>query len=213
MNRHDPDFDTNLDKELQQMWQEGTFPQPADPAEIARTIAGIVHQFDRKIFWRNLREYAAGGLLLIVFSGSAAFGHGQIVPLSLIGLAAVLFVLVYLWWNHRNLQPLDPSGDVRAYKAALLARYDRQIQLLRTVRYWYFLPLYVWILAATVAGMLHRPARVSPWAHAIGLAASLGVVTALYVWLARLNELHAVRRLAEAKKQAESLLSEPVEEE
>jgi hypothetical protein len=213
MNPHDPGFDPNLDKELQQMWQESTFPQPADPAEIARTITRTVRQFDRSIFWRNSREYAAGGVMLIVFAGSAAFGHGRIVPLPLVGVGAVSFVLGYLWWKHRDLKPLDPSADARAYKAALLARYDRQIQLLRSVRYWYFLPLYLWILAATVANALHRPARLSPWAHAIFLAASLGFVTALYAWLLRLNERHAVRRLAEAKKQAESLLSEPTGEE
>lgn len=211
MNPHHPDFDTNLDKELQQVWQASIIPQPADPAEIARTIAGTVRQFDRKIFWRNFREYAAGGVMLIVFACSAAFGAGRIVPL--VGVVAVSFVLGYLWWKHRDLKPPDPSADASAYKAALLARYDRQIQLLRSVRYWYFLPLYVWILAATVANALHRPARLSPWAHAISLAASLGFVTALYVWLARLNERYAVRRLAEAKKQAESLLSEPAGEE
>ena len=213
MNAHGPDFGTNLDKELQQMWQESTFRQPADPAQIARTIAGTVHQFDRSIFWRNLREYAAGGVLLIVFAGSAVFGQGRIVLVPLIGVVAVSFVLGYLWWKHRNLKPLDPFADARAYQTALLARYDSQIQLLRGVRYWYFLPLYVWILAATVANALHRPARISAWAHAIMLAASLGFVTTLYIWLARLNERHTVRRLIEAKKQAESLLSEPAGEE
>jgi len=211
MNPHHPDFDTGLDNELQQVWQASSISQPADPAEIARTIAGAVHRFDRSIFWRNFREYAAGGVMLIVFAGSAALGHGRIVPL--VGVVAVSFVLGYMWWKHRNLKPLDPTADARAYKAALLARYDRQIQLLRSVRYWYFLPLYVWILAATVANALHRPAHLSPWAHAISLAASLGFVTALYVWLLRLNERHAVRRLAEAKKQAESLLLEPAGEE
>jgi hypothetical protein len=212
MNSPGPDFDSNLDKELQQMWQEEVFPQPAEPAQLARTIAVAVQQFDRKIFWRNLREYIAGGILLIVFLSSALV-RNRIVPVPWIGVAAVAFVLGYLWWKHRELKPLDATADARAYKAALLARYDRQIQLLRSVRFWYFLPLYVWIVAATLASALHRPARMSPWAHLISLAAALGFVTALYIWLAWLNERHAVRRLAEAKEQARSLLSEQTEEE
>ncbi|GEM_PF-538231 len=202
-----PDFETSLDKELQKVWQEDVFPQPADPAQLARTIAVAVQQFDRKILWRNLREYVAGGILLIFFL-SGALVPVRMVPVPWIGVVAVAFVLGYLWWKHRELKPLDPTADARAYKAALLARYDRQIQLLRSVRYWYFLPLYVWIVAATLASGLHRPARVSPLAHLISLAAALGFVTALYIWLARLNERHAVRRLAEAKEQANSLLSE-----
>lgn len=190
------------------MWQDSTFPHLADPAEIAHNIAGTVRRFDRTIFWRNLREYAAGGLMLIVFGGSAAFGYERFVPVPLIGVIAVSFVLGYLWWKHRDPRPLDPSADARTYQAALLARYDRQIRLLSSVRYWYFLPLYLWILAATVANALHRPPHISPFAHATMVAICFGVVTAVFGWLARLNERYAVRHLTEAKKRAESLLSE-----
>jgi len=212
MNSPPLDFDTSQDKELQQVWQEFACSQPSDPAEIARTIAHTVRQFDRKIFWRNFREYAAGGVVAIVFAGSAAFGYERIVPVPLIGLAAISFVMGYLWWKHHDLQPLDPTADARVYKAALLARYDRQIRLLRGVRYWYFLPLYVWILAATVVNALHRPPHLSPLAHAIMVAVSLVAVTAVFIWLARLNHRYASGRLAEAKKRAESLFFEPTTE-
>jgi Na+/H+ antiporter NhaD/arsenite permease-like protein len=193
------------------MWQESALPQPADPSEIVRQIANTVQRFDRQIFWRNFREYAAGGVMLMVFAYGAAFDHGRIV--SMIGVVAMSFVLVYMWWKHRDIKPLDPSADARTYQTALIARFDRQIQLLHNARYWYFLPLYLVILAMTTASAMHRPAQVSPWAHAIMLAASLAFVTALYIWLARLNERHAVRLLTEAKQQAESLLSESAEQE
>jgi len=38
-------------------------------------------------------------------------------------------------------------------------------------------------------------------------------VTALYLWLVRLNERHAARRLTDAKNQAERMFSEPPEDE
>ena len=211
MNAHDSDFNINLDQELKQMWQESAFQQPANPSEIARQMANTIQQFDRKISRRNFREYAAGGVMLLVFAYCAVFDHGRIV--SIIGVAAMSFVLSYMWWKHRDIKAPDPSADARAYQSALIARYDSQIRLLRNARYWYFLPIYVVILAMTAASAMHRPARVSPWTHAIVLAASLAFVTALYVWLARLNERHAVRALTEAKKQAESLLSESAEPE
>lgn len=193
------------------MWQESTYPRPADTAELARTIKATIHQFDRSIFWRNARDYSAGGVTLMVFA-AAAVSHSPYVPLPLFGMAAVAFFLGYLGWKHRDVHDPDPLADARAYQAALLARFDRQVRLLRNARYWYFLPLYLWILGATVVNLLHRPARVSPWAHAVGLVAGLGIVTAVFIWLARFNERYAVRLISEAKKEAESLLSEWVED-
>jgi hypothetical protein len=203
---HDTDIDPNFDKELQKMWQESTYSQPGDPSEVARRIADRVLQFDRNIFWRNLREYAAGWVMMIVFAYGAVFNHGRVV--SLIGLVAMSFVVACLWWQHRDLRPLDPSADARGYQAALLARFDRQIRLLRTARYWYFLPMYIWVLAATTVLALHRPPHLSPLAHAVGLAIGLGVVTATFAWLSRLNQRAAEGRLTEAKRQAEALLVE-----
>lgn len=192
------------------MWQGSAFSQPADPAELARTIEQTIHQFDRSLFWRNSREYAGGGVMLLVFA-AAAFTHSRVVPVPLFGMAAVAFVLGYLWWKHRTDHSLDPTADAREYQAALLERFDRQIRLLRSVRYWYFLPLYLWVFAATAVNALHRPAHVSPWAHALGLSAGLVFVTIVFIWLARLNERYAASRLAAARKRTELLLAEPTE--
>ena len=68
--------------------------------------------------------------------------------------------------------------DAIAYKAALLARLDEQIHLLRSVTYWYLLPLSLPSLWQAV----HVWDK-SPWAAAVSLA----VVVVLFVFLRWLN--------------------------
>jgi hypothetical protein len=119
------------------VWQENT--TAADPEKMARTIMTHIWRFDQKIFWRNAREYAAGIVLLVVFAGQLVLGRDRVG--GLVGISSVGFVMAYLWWKHRGLQPLDPTANAVAYKAALLARVDEQISLLRSMTYWYLLPL------------------------------------------------------------------------
>jgi hypothetical protein len=130
------------DDELTLLWRQGASAEPV-PEEIAR-LAGraSMRRFDRFIFWRNFGEYAAG-LLGFVFLGWLIV-QGERLN-GLIGFVCVGFVLGYLWWQHRDLKPLDPSADARVYQAAMLARIDNQIRLLGSFRYW-GLPTYVFLL-------------------------------------------------------------------
>jgi hypothetical protein len=162
------------DDEWVRTWQ-GHMASEEHPDRVARRIMAQVWRFDHRLFWRNAREYAAGIVLLVVFLGQLAMGDDPIG--ALVGIGSVGFVLGYLWWRHRGLQPLDPAADVIAYKAALLARIDDQIRLLRSVTYWYLLPLSL--------PSLWQAAHVwdrSPWAAATSLAV-VGAVFALLRWL------------------------------
>ena len=112
-------------EELMLLWKQGTSGEPV-PEEIAR-LAGraSMRRFDRVIFWRNFREYAAGLFIFVSFGWLLASGVARalgLIPYVFGGAVGVEFVLVYLWWQHRELTPLDPSADARAYQAAMLAR-------------------------------------------------------------------------------------------
>ena len=175
------------------VWQNNT-PADADPEKVARTIMAQTWKFDQKIFWRNAREYAAGVVLLVVFVGQLGFGRDRIG--ATVGIVSVAFVMVYLWWKHRGLQPLDPASDLAAYKAALVARYDDQIRLLRSVPYWYLLPLCVlplWI----ASNAWHR----SPASAVV----SLLIVFALYAGIGWLNVVAGARELRIARDKVESM--------
>lgn len=180
-------------EEWARLWR-GHMASQEDQERVARTIMAQVWRFDQMLFWRNAREYAAGIVLLVVFMGQLVIGDDRVG--ALVGLGSVGFVMGYLWWKHRGLQPLDPAADVIAYRAALLARVDDQIRLLRSITYWYLLPL--------TLPMLWQAGRVwgkSPWAAAISLA----VAMALFVFLRWLNLTAGVNALRATRGQVESL--------
>jgi hypothetical protein len=204
----DQGVDDNFDKELIQMWQENACPLAAD-AELARQLAGWVGTFDRRIFWRNFREYAAAAVVIVGLACDAIFSDRLIAPLT--GIAATLFVMSYLWWKHRGTQPLDPSADASAYRAALLRRYDQQIQLLRSARYWYVLPFWVFFLAVLGSGVIKLTTSFSYLAF-FSLVVIFLILTALSLWLVWVNESAGVRALMEARRQAEAIITESTED-
>jgi hypothetical protein len=155
---------------------------------LRRGCASIRH------FWRNAREYAAGIVLLVVFLGQLVIGDDRIGALG--GIGSVGFVMGYLWWKHRALQPLDPAADALAYKAALLARVDDQIRLLRSVTYWYLLPLFL----PSLWQALHVWDK-SPWAAALSLA----VVSGIFGFLRWLNVTAGVGALLATRANVESM--------
>jgi hypothetical protein len=190
------------DDELTLLWRNGTSAEPV-PEEIAR-LAGraSIRRFDRRIFWRNFREYAAGMVLFVFFVWQLVTGQARargMLEYIYGGALGVGFVLAYLWWQHRSLSPLDPSADGRAYHAAMLARIDKQIRLLGSVRYWYLLPLYIpglWVVKQT-------------WKRdPISAMVFLGIYTAVFVFVGWLNERWGVRKLRAARAKIQELYEE-----
>jgi hypothetical protein len=175
------------------VWQEN-LTAAVDSERIARRMMAQVWHFDQKLFWRNFREYAAGVVLLVVFTGRLVMGDDRVG--ALIGIVAVGFVMIYLWWKHRGLQPLDPAADVATYRRALLARVDDQIRLLRSVPYWYLFPIALPMLWQVAKGW-HR----NPWAAGTMLVVDL--ILFAFVWW--LNVVWAVRKLHARRANVESM--------
>lgn len=186
----------NNDKELFAMWQATTLSDPNDAARLARAIERRTQSFDRTVFWRNFREYAAG----VATAACLIFLAARFPPLrltALAGLAALTVVLFHLWRSHRNQPVPDETGDLQSFHAALLARYDHQIRLLRSVKYWYVLPQYLWLLLVVWRTPASRPA-----ARALLFVLSTAIM-AFVVWL---NQSYGVRRLQREKQKALEML-------
>lgn len=188
--------DREPEDELKRLWQESIMNGQGghDPA-LLRGLSSRVTQFDRKIFWRNFREYAAGLLVLIGASYMAIRGNRPAIAMVF----GVSFVMTYLWWQHRKFRQPDPSTNVLVYEKALLERFNNQIRLLSRVKYWYLLPLYVPIVWMTIE-QLSR--------HIWGAILSLAVVTAAYVFIGWLNEKLAVGHLKEASAKVQAMIEE-----
>lgn len=179
--------------EWMQTWQ-ACAAGPPDTERQARLMLAQVWRFDQKVLWRNFREYAAGLVLMVIFAGQVMLGRDG--RTGAIGFVCVGFVMVYLWWNHRQLEPLDPTSDIATYRAALLKRYDAQIRLLRTMPYWYLAPLFVPTLSIA-AGAWQRSQRTA-WIV-------LAVVAAAYVFIGWLNVRVGVGMLRSAREKIESM--------
>jgi hypothetical protein len=182
------------DDDLMAYWQQPVADDP-DPRSQARRLASQITRFDRQILRRNLLEYLAGAVVVAWASYHALQGSRQ----ALAVIAGVSFVLAYLWRAHRRLPIPDPAADGRTYRDALLQRFERQIRLLRRVRYWYLPPLYlpaVWQAAEAWPR--------SPWAAVIILV----VVTGLFALIGWLNEVLAVRTLEQARASVQDLFTE-----
>jgi hypothetical protein len=181
------------DDDWMQLWQTHTTGSP-DPERQARMMLTQVWRFDQKIFWRNFREYAAGIILMVIFAGQVILGMES--RTGAIGFVCVGFVMVYLWWTHRQLGPLDPTADIATYRVALLKRYDDQIRLLRTMPYWYLIPLFVPALSVAA----------STWQHSRGLTwVFVAIVAAVYVFIGWLNVRIGVGVLRSARTKIASM--------
>ena len=189
--REDNDFDDKFDKELIQMWQENTYPVSGNTSDISGQLEGLTRKFDRRIFWRNVLEYGAGVVVLVRSVFDMAYGD-RLLFAPLTSFAVALFVMAYIWKQHRVSSPIDPVATANAYRTALLDRLDRQIRLTRSVRYWYVLPAWIFFLTVLASGLLQGRAFVPLLMEFLSVSA----LCILVIWL---NERFGLRSL-EAEK-------------
>jgi len=188
---------TQPDDELMLLWQQGVSDAP-DAAEVARLAArASMRRFDRLITRRNVIESLAAAGVLFWFGWNFVIGYQRLS--NALSFASVSFVIAYLWWQHRHAVGLDAAADAEAYHAALLGRLDHQIALLRTVPYWYLLPLYVPTCLQAVTSWPRGPGAT---------LTALAVLTALYVAVGVLNVRVGVPRLLAERARLEALYQE-----
>ena len=184
--------------DLQQIWRAestaNTFTNPEDLMD--RTSA-----FERKVRRRNLIEYAAGGLIMLVGTPAA-------VMLGLIGepglASSVMLVVIgtglILWNLHRraSTEKRLPEDDCRSH---LRRQYQRQADSLRKVPQWYIGPLLPGVLGIYGTIALKAVGRVDAWEILTEVGRPLGftlVFFGIVIWL----NLRAARSL---QRQAEEL--------
>lgn len=148
---------------------------------------------DRRIAARNARECAGGLLVLAFFSWVALRAPSTLEQLgSAIVAAAGLWIVYYTLRHGRGPAPADKGVDLESYRQVLLQNYDRQIQLLQTLQYWYLGPPYLGLLIIN-AGTALRLTRAGQNATAPLLAVAL--ITVVFAWILILNRRRGVAHL------------------
>ena len=191
----------NGQDELQEIWNSQPLRGNVKGEEIMELVQTKIRRFDRTIALRNLRECIAAAIVAVFFVWSAFRMPNAVMKTgSIVVATGAVWIVYYLLRHGQAPATTDPNQDVTGYTRALVERYDRQIRLLKSVRYWYLLPMYVGLLILSAGRLLDAKTGSRGW---WGLAEP-AVVTAVFAGVWWLNEVVAVGRLL---KQRARLLS------
>lgn len=170
--------------DMKNVWQsQPTEPPRIRPGEVRRKM----NKFERRIFWRNVREYAAGLLVIAIFGYYewrfdtllVRLGSGMII-------AGTLYVMYQL---HRRASTRPAPADLGSSSCIEFHRksLERQRDALRAVWSWYLLP-FVPGLAILAIGSIasQRAAHQGSVGHlVISILASQGIIPAVFfaIWI------------------------------
>ncbi len=107
-------------------------------------------RFERRIHWRNVREYAGGALVIAMLAPQLWRSHGwRLVPgvLMLLGTLYVMFEL----YRRGSARPVPSEAGAAASLEFHRREMERQRDALKSVWRWYLLPLLPGLMAVAVA--------------------------------------------------------------
>jgi len=186
----------NGQDELREIWSSQPLCGELKGEEIMEVVQRKIRHFDRAIALRNLLECIAAVAVAVFFVWSAFRMPNAVMKTGSIVVAAGAVWIVYYLLRHGQAAPAaDPSQDVVGYTRCLIERYDRQIRLLKSVKYWYLLPLYLGLLILSAGRLVDaKSGRLGWWG--LGEPAVISAVFAAVWWL---NEVAGVGWLSKER--------------
>ncbi|WP_412069619.1 hypothetical protein [Rubrivirga sp. IMCC43871] len=139
---------------LQAVWQTADAPAPTVGADALAEARDEADRFDRTLRWRDRREYAGAIFVAVMFGRGfpSADGLDRVgIVLAVLGAA---FVCVWMWRAQRRRPPVAPGAPTAEALRVALERVEIQIRLLRTVAWWYLLPLMIGPVLMGVGGLV-----------------------------------------------------------
>lgn len=183
----------NQQDELHDLWCSQPSLKTVKGCDMLALVERKTRGFDRAIIVRNWIECLASVFVIVCFSYFAFKAHNTLVRAGCLMIAAsAAWIIFYLFRYGKGPSTVDPSLDLIGYTQALVERYNHQIRLLKSVKYWYLLPPYVGLMVAA-AGVFEERAKagILSWPDWIWPA----VFTAFYAAVWWLNEVYSVNRL------------------
>jgi hypothetical protein len=189
------------DNELRELWTAKSPAQQSKGEEMLALVERKSAQFDRTIRWRNLRECVAAPFIAGYF-GWLSFHQPNL--LSQIGClwtaASSLWILYYILRHGKPPAAPEYEQSLNGYREQLRHKYDHQLQLFKSLKYWYLLPPYLGLLMFCAGQISHAAQR-----RALGLSDLLGpaAFTAMFALIWWLNEGPGVRCIEKARRALE----------
>lgn len=181
-----------LDNSVQNLWQSQPVEVTKMSVEELRNRAG---KFERKIRFRNIREYVASliaaGLLGYFYIG--AHEVASRVTLALF-IAAMLWIVIALHYTgSAKSTPLDQ--DTRTTQQFYRAELQRQLHVVKNVWWWYLAPMFPGCIAFTVSYVM-KPRHPAMWAGLV-LMDGLFMVAFYTVWKLNVRAARCLERMIE----------------
>jgi hypothetical protein len=192
--------------ELRELWESQPSCGETKGEDIMALVQKKMRCFDRAIAVRNLLECLAGGAVMVFFGWQGLRAHDVLMRTgSLVVTAGGAWIIYYLLRYGNKSVSADPSQNLMGYTRALVERYDHQIRLLKSVKYWYLLPMYVGLVIISMGLLLQRAKTGSlGWRDFGGPA----FYTAVFVVVWWLNEVVSVGRLRKERAQLLGMTSQ-----
>lgn len=172
---------------VQKLWQD----QPLEGIKMsAEEIRRRAAKFERRIWWRNMRETVASLIAMGLFVYFLATSHDWLSRVTFglfIGAMAWIVGMLHRKGSAKKLPAgVDTLTGVRFYRQEL----ERQYDVVKNVWWWYLAPLVPGFVVYTIGYAAKFP-RPGAWA---GLALMDAIVAAMFYLIWRLN-LRAARCL------------------
>jgi hypothetical protein len=183
--------------ELEQIWKRqvpGALSQE-NLTRIATSVRKVDRKFRRRIWWRDLREIAAV-LILAVW-----FGLSGRTWLRWLAVANILFVAAWIIRSRIVVRPDREMPSVIERLQQMIRETEMQINLLRSVLWWYLLPCAV----ALFVMMLDSPPRNFSSSQRL---ISVGPLILLFLAIYWLNQWAVRKKLRPQREHLRHVLAE-----
>jgi len=165
---------------LQEIWQ----CQPVEGIKMSvEEIHGRATKFEKKIWWRNFREYAAGAIAIVLLGFSFASSHdvlSRVASALLIAGMAYVFYQLHRQGRAKNVPAaMGLEHSLQFYRNEL----ERQRDLVSNVWTWYLGPFVPGLLISMIAAMLHD----THLRHLAVVAFWYALMAAFFIFAWRLN--------------------------
>jgi len=202
------------DDELKKLWQQQPLREPAiSPAQVMSAMQKQTTQLRRTLLARDVRELSACVFVGVVFGIYYFIERGPISRLgALITVAGSIFIAWKILHARRTTPAAKPDATVVESLRAELHSVRTQSQLLRSVAWWYLLPLAV----GTLVFVWGMPFNNLVFSLIFNIVFTLFTL-ALDVFIYRLNQRAVSKQLLPVEAQLESLIhsaetGEPLDE-
>jgi uncharacterized membrane protein (DUF485 family) len=163
------------------LWQDQEVERVTITVDDVRSRAA---RFERRVHWRNLREYAAGAIVVASLSPHLWRENGWRLAPALLLIAGTIYVMFQIY-RRGSARPVPAEAGMTASLEFHRRELERQRDALRTVWAWYLLPFLPGFVAMVVATAMDRGINARLIVSGLVFVLVFVVVGCLNAWAAR----------------------------